>query len=182
MAVFVVASGACGLAPDLGALVGARLVQGAGAAMMMPSALTLIREAYPDQVRRGRAIALWTIVGSVAAAAGPVTSGALNLVSWRTIFFINLPAGAVALILLARAARSPRRQAPFDWAGQIAAVLAMGGLTRSAAGQRPRTPHRGGQRRVQHQPPARRRPGRGRLRRPARQPGETSCTACARAW
>ncbi len=65
----------------------------------------------------------------MAAAAGPVAGGALNLVSWRLIFFVNLPAGAVALFLLARAARSPRRGVPLDWAGQILAVLAMGGLT-----------------------------------------------------
>ena len=129
LGVFMAASAACGLAPALGVLVAARLVQGAGAAMMVPSSLTLIREAYPDPVRRGRAIAAWTIGGSVAAAAGPVAGGALNLVSWRLIFFVNLPAGAVALFLLARAARSPRRGVPFDWAGQILAVLAMGGLT-----------------------------------------------------
>jgi MFS transporter, DHA2 family, methylenomycin A resistance protein len=129
MAVFVVASAACGLAPNLGVLVAARLVQGAGAAVMMPSSLTLIREAYPDSVRRGRAIGVWTIAGAVAAGAGPVAGGALNLVSWRMIFFINLPAGAVALILLARAPRSPRREVPFDWAGQVLAVVAMSVLT-----------------------------------------------------
>ena len=129
MAVFIAASAACGLAPDLGVLVGARLVQGGGAAIMTPSSLALIREAYPDQVRRGRAIATWTVCGSVAAAAGPVAGGALNLISWRAIFFINLPAGLAALILLARAASSPRRPVPFDWTGQSAAVLAMGALT-----------------------------------------------------
>jgi MFS transporter, DHA2 family, methylenomycin A resistance protein len=129
IAVFVAASVACGLAPNLGVLVAARLVQGVGAAIMMPSSLTLIREAYPDPVKRGRAIGVWTIAGAVAAAGGPVAGGALNLVSWRMIFFINLPAGAVALFLLARVARSPHRKVPFDWAGQVAAVVAMGALT-----------------------------------------------------
>ncbi len=128
LAVFVAASAACGLAPDLVALVTARLVQGVGAALMMPSSLTLIREAYTDPVKRGRAIALWSIGGAVAAAAGPVAGGALNLISWRMIFFINLPAGAVALFLLARVARSPRRKVPFDLTGQIAAMLAVGAL------------------------------------------------------
>jgi DHA2 family methylenomycin A resistance protein-like MFS transporter len=89
----------------------------------------LIREAYPDQVRRGRAIGVWTVAGAVAAGAGPVAGGALNLVSWRMIFFINLPVGAVALFFLARAGRSPRREVPFDWAGQILVVLAMSALT-----------------------------------------------------
>jgi DHA2 family methylenomycin A resistance protein-like MFS transporter len=129
LTVFIAASAACGLAPNLAVLVAARLVQGVGAAMMMPSSLTLIREAYPDPVKRGRAIAWWTISGSVAAAAGPVAGGALSLASWRMIFFINLPVGVVALFLVARAARSPRREVPFDRTGQIAAVVAMGGLT-----------------------------------------------------
>ncbi|MGP3960998.1 MFS transporter [Nonomuraea sp. 3N208] len=129
LAVFVVSSAACGLAPDLATLVIARMVQGLGAAMMTPSSLTLIREAYSDTVKRGRAIALWTIGGSVAAAAGPVAGGALNLVSWRMIFLINLPVGLIALVLLARVAHSSRREVPFDWTGQIAAVLAMGALT-----------------------------------------------------
>ena len=129
MTVFVLASAGCGLAPGLGVLIAARMLQGTGAALMMPSSLTLIREAFPDQVERGRAIALWTIGGSVAAAAGPVVGGALSLISWRTIFFINLPVGVAALFLLTRAHRSPRRAVPFDLVGQIAAVAAMGGLT-----------------------------------------------------
>ncbi|MFF4031542.1 MFS transporter [Streptomyces sviceus] len=129
LAVFVASSTACGLAPDLVTLVIARMVQGLGAATMTPSSLALIREAYDDPVKRGRAIALWTIGGAVAAAAGPVAGGALTLVSWRMIFFINLPVGLVALLLLLRVAHSPRRDVPFDWIGQIAAVLAMGALT-----------------------------------------------------
>ncbi|MER6186975.1 MFS transporter [Streptomyces sp. NPDC001652] len=127
LAVFVASSTACGLAPDLVTLVIARMVQGLGAATMTPSSLALIREAYDDPVKRGRAIALWTIGG--AAAAGPVAGGSLALVSWRMIFFINLPVGLVALLLLLRVAHSPRRDVPFDWIGQIAAVLAMGALT-----------------------------------------------------
>lgn len=128
MVLFIVSSAACGLAPNLPVLVAARLVQGAGAALMTPSSLALIREAYPDSAKRARAIALWTIGGSVAAAAGPVAGGALNLLSWRSIFAINLPVGVAALVLLAGVARSPRRPVPFDWAGQLAVVLAMGGL------------------------------------------------------
>jgi DHA2 family methylenomycin A resistance protein-like MFS transporter len=129
LAVFVASSLACGLAASLSGLVAARLVQGAGAAMMMPASLALIREAYADPVKRGRAIALWTIGGSVAAAAGPVAGGALSLVSWRLIFFVNLPVGLLALAVLTAAARSPQRPAPFDVIGQVAAVVAMGGLT-----------------------------------------------------
>ena len=92
-----------------------------------------IGQAYPDPVRRARAVAVWAMGASVAATSGPVLGGVLTLVSWRLIFFINLPAGAIALALLARAApRSPRRNVPFDWAGQATAIVAMGGLTYGA--------------------------------------------------
>jgi MFS transporter, DHA2 family, methylenomycin A resistance protein len=129
MVLFVAASTACGFAPGIGGLIAARLVQGAAAAMMMPSSMTLLREAFPDPARRARALAAWAMGGAVASSAAPIVGGVLDLVDWRLIFFINVPVGAVALVLLARARRSPRRPASFDWAGQVTAVLAMGGLT-----------------------------------------------------
>ncbi|GAA4390030.1 MFS transporter [Tsukamurella soli] len=129
MVLFVVASAACGLAPTLPVLIVARLIQGAGAALITPTSLALLREAYHDPTRRARAIALWAMGGSVAAAAGPVVGGALTQIDWRVIFFVNLPVGAVALLLLARVARSPRRPHAFDWGGQIAAVVALGSTT-----------------------------------------------------
>ncbi|HEY3083664.1 MAG TPA: MFS transporter [Chloroflexota bacterium] len=128
LAVFVAASAACGLAPGLGVLVAARLAQGAGAAAMMPASLALVREGYHDAAERARAIAIWSLGAAVASAAGPVVGGFLTLLSWRAIFFVNLPVGAVALYLLARVPRSPRRPAPFDWVGQVTAVLGMGAL------------------------------------------------------
>jgi EmrB/QacA subfamily drug resistance transporter len=132
MAVFVLASAACGLAPTLPTLVAARFVQGTAAAAMMPSSMALITHAYPDPVRRARAVALWSVGGVAASTSGPVLGGLLSLVSWRLIFFVNVPAGAAALVLLARAVRAPRHPAPFDWAGQVTAVAAMGGLTYGA--------------------------------------------------
>jgi MFS transporter, DHA2 family, methylenomycin A resistance protein len=129
---FVIASAACGLAPSLGALVSARFVQGAAAAVMMPSSMALIGQAYWDPGKRARAVAVWALGGSVASSAGPVLGGLLTLVSWRLIFLVNLPVGVVALLLLSRTAPSPHRPAPFDRAGQVTAVLAMGGLTYGA--------------------------------------------------
>jgi DHA2 family methylenomycin A resistance protein-like MFS transporter len=129
---FVAASVACGLAPGLGALVAARFVQGAAAAVMMPSSMALIGQAYPDPIQRARAVALWAMGGAIASSSGPVLGGLLTLISWRMIFFINLPVGVVALLLLTRTARSPQHRAPFDWIGQVTAVLAMGGLTYGA--------------------------------------------------
>lgn len=114
MIVFVVASAACALSPSLPAVVGARILQGIGAAMITPASLALIREAYHDAAARGRAIVYWGLGGSVAAAAGPVLGGLLTQLDWRLIFFVNLPVGAAALGVLSRVAVSPRRPAPFD--------------------------------------------------------------------
>jgi MFS family permease len=75
---------------------------------------------------------MWAMGGAAASTAGPLLGGLLSAVSWRLIFFVNVPAGAVTLFLLARAGRSPRHRVPFDWAGQVAAVAAMGGLTYGA--------------------------------------------------
>jgi DHA2 family methylenomycin A resistance protein-like MFS transporter len=107
--VFVLASLACGLAPSMGALVAARFVQGAAAAMMMPSSMALIGQAYPDPVKRARAVAMWALGGSVASSAGPVRGGVLTLVSWRLIYFLNLPAGALRLGRAGRRGRGDER-------------------------------------------------------------------------
>jgi MFS transporter, DHA2 family, methylenomycin A resistance protein len=132
LSLFVVASAACGLAPTLGALVAARFVQGAAAAVLMPSSMALIRQAYADPTRRARAVAVWAMGGAVASSSGPLLGGLLTLVSWRLIFVVNVPVGAVALALLTRTKRSPHREVPFDRVGQVTAVLAMGGLTYGA--------------------------------------------------
>ncbi|MEW2403604.1 MFS transporter [Streptomyces sp. NPDC046862] len=126
---FVAASVVCGLAPSLPVLIAARLVQGIGAAVTMPTSMALVRQAFPDPARRARAVGVWAMGGAVAAAAGPVLGGVLTLVSWRMIFWINLPVGVITLLLLARTPHSPTRPSPFDWIGQSTAILAMGGLT-----------------------------------------------------
>ena len=102
MGVFVLASAACGLAPSLGVLVAARVAHGVGAALITPTSLALIREAYDDARQRAKAVAYWALGGSVAAAAGPILGGVLTELDWRIIFFINLPVGALALTLLTR--------------------------------------------------------------------------------
>jgi len=129
MVVFLLASAACGLAPSLPLLVIARFVQGAGAAVMMPATLAMIREAFPDAHARTQALAIWAVGGSVGSAAGPLVGGALAAWDWRWIFFINVPVGALALVLLARVTPSPRRAVPFDLIGQVSAVVALSALT-----------------------------------------------------
>ncbi len=130
--VFALASAACGFAPTLGMLLAARFVQGIGAAVMMPSSMSLIRHGYADPIQRGHAVALWAMGGAVAATSGPVIGGVLALWNWRWIFFINLPVGSAILFFLARANPSSRREVPFDGWGQLTAVVAMGALTYGA--------------------------------------------------
>ena len=127
---FTAASVACGVAPNLGLLIAARLVQGTAASVMLPASLALVRQAFPEVGARAKAIAIWTAAGSSAAAAGPVAGGAItSALSWRAIFFLNVPAGILALYLLAKAPRSPRQATHFDLAGLVTSVLTLAGLT-----------------------------------------------------
>ncbi|MGW2632484.1 MFS transporter [Streptomyces chattanoogensis] len=130
LGVFTLASLACGAAPTLGTLMAARVVQGSAAAVMVPASLALIRQAFPDPAARARGIALWTVGGAVAIAAGPVLGGLLTTEwSWRVVFCLNAPAGLAGFVALLRAARSPRHPAAFDLPGQLTAVLALAALT-----------------------------------------------------
>ncbi|MFI6643552.1 MFS transporter [Streptomyces sp. NPDC050504] len=129
IALFTAASVACGLAPSLPVLIGARIAQGVAASIVLPTTLALVRQAYADPARRTRAVSLWAAGGMVAAALGPVAGGALtSVLDWRAIFFINLPLGLAALALGARVPRSPRRPAPLDLPGQAAAAVGLTAL------------------------------------------------------
>jgi EmrB/QacA subfamily drug resistance transporter len=98
--VFTAASAAAAVSPNAAALVGARAVQGAGAAIVMPLTLTLISEAFPAE-KRGAAIGLWGGITGLGVAIGPVVGGAVvSGISWHWIFWLNVPVG-IALIPLA---------------------------------------------------------------------------------
>jgi EmrB/QacA subfamily drug resistance transporter len=93
LAVFTAASAAAALAPSTDALVTARAVQGAGAAMVTPLTLTLLAEAFPKD-RRGMAIGVWSGISGIAVAIGPLVGGAVvQGISWHWIFWINVPIG-----------------------------------------------------------------------------------------
>jgi EmrB/QacA subfamily drug resistance transporter len=97
LVVFTVGSALCGAAPSVAALVAARVIQGAGAAFLLPTALALLLPEFPPG-ERPMAIGIWSAVGGVAAAAGPPIGGLLVHISWRLVFLVNLPVGAIALV------------------------------------------------------------------------------------
>jgi EmrB/QacA subfamily drug resistance transporter len=99
VALFTLASAACGLSPSPGWLIGFRAVQGLGAAMLMPQTLTIITNTFPPE-RRGAAFGVWGAVAGVATIAGPTLGGLLvTAFDWRYIFFVNLPIGVIVLAL-----------------------------------------------------------------------------------
>ncbi|MGH7745200.1 MAG: MFS transporter, partial [Candidatus Dormibacteria bacterium] len=128
LVIFTLSSIACGSAPDIAALVGARAIQGVGAALLIPCSLAIIGAAFDPQ-ERGAAIGVWSGASAFAAAVGPLLGGWLiDHLSWRAIFWINpliaIPTLWIAVLRLPESA-NPTAPAGLDWRG---AVLAFGGL------------------------------------------------------
>ena len=101
MIAFSLGSLLCGLAPGVAALIAARVIQAAGAGLMVPASLSLLLAAVPPAAR-ARAIGTWSALGALGAALGPVIGGSLVQISWRWVFWINLPVGLAAVLLAAR--------------------------------------------------------------------------------
>ncbi len=122
---FAAASGLCAIAPSIPFLVGARVLQAAGGAMMLPTTLGLILPAFPVE-QRALAIGVWSAVGGVAAALGPPIGGLLVQLSWRWIFVVNVPIGILTAIVAARVLQEVRE--PEDGRPDLlgAAELAIG--------------------------------------------------------
>ena len=120
MGLFLAASAACGLAPSAEVLIGARVLQAAGAALLVPTSLGLLLPEFPPE-RRASATALWGAIGAIAAATGPSLGGLLiEWADWRLVFFVNLVLGAAALVparRLLRETRDPDRGAVPDALG-----------------------------------------------------------------
>ncbi|MEA2744840.1 MAG: transporter, family, methylenomycin resistance protein [Acetobacteraceae bacterium] len=131
---FIAASALCGLAPDIATLIAARVLQGAGAAALMPSSLALLSRACGDDAGlRAWGVGWWTAAGTVGLAAGPLLGGVLvDLLGWRSIFLVNVPIGLAGIWLACRfVAASPGITARTDWIGQILALVALLSLTAS---------------------------------------------------
>ncbi len=131
---FVSGSLLCSLAPTLGWLIAARMIQAVGGSMLNPVAMSIITNVFTDPRERAGAIGVWGAVVGVSLALGPVVGGLLTeTVGWRAIFWINVPIGLAAIILAAifvpesRAARARR----FDPVGQLLVIVALASLTYS---------------------------------------------------
>ena len=130
VAVFALASATCGFAMNVHQLIIARAVQGVGAALLIPGSLAIISNSFPES-ERGRAIGTWSGFSAITTGAGPVLGGWLiEHVSWRAVFFINVPfAIAIVLISLRHVCESSSEsKARVDWIGAVLAALGLGAL------------------------------------------------------
>src|SRR4051812_43853998 len=131
LAVFTLSSALCALAPTAGALVAFRVLQALGAALLVPSSLGLVLEAFPAD-RRAHAVALLTAVAALAAGIGPSIGGLLvSLSSWRLVFLVNVPIGVAAVVLVRRhivESRAPGRRRLPDLPGALIFAAAIATL------------------------------------------------------
>ena len=132
LAIFTASSLACGLASSAGVLIGARIVQGVGSALMNPATLSIITATFPPR-QRGMAIGIWAGVSAMALAIGPLLGGILTQqLSWGWIFFVNVPVGILA-ILVARIAidesRDTSHEQKLDLPGLITSGVGLFALT-----------------------------------------------------
>jgi EmrB/QacA subfamily drug resistance transporter len=132
MALFMLGSLLCSVAPDIHSLIAFRILQALGATMLNPVAMSIIANTFHEPKARARAIGVWGAVAGVAMALGPVIGGALTQsIGWRSIFWVNLPIGAAAMLLAARyipesKAPHPRRVDPI---GQLLVFIILATVT-----------------------------------------------------
>jgi len=131
VSLFALASAACGLAANINQLIAARAMQGIGAALLVPGSLAIISSSFGADAR-GKAIGTWSGFSAMTTAIGPVFGGWLiEHVSWRAVFFLNLPlAAAVLLISFSHVpeTRDKNERGPLDWLGAAFATIGLGGV------------------------------------------------------
>ena len=130
LVLFTIASLACSLAPGIGWLIAFRALQGVGASMLNPVAMSIIRNTFHDPRERAQAIGLWGAVFGLSIALGPVVGGLLVPLSWRAIFLVNIPVGIAAIVLTSRYVPESRaaRARGVDLGGQALVVVLLATL------------------------------------------------------
>ena len=126
LAVFTLASLLCGMAPDGPALIAARMLQGVGAALFMPSSLSLLTHAYTEERTRNRMLGAWSAIVAVAGASGLLGGVLIHQFGWRGIFLINLPLGLAGLWLASRRIQpAPRRPRALNASSHLLGMAAL---------------------------------------------------------
>lgn len=128
LVLFGAASVACALAPSAAALIAARALQGVGAAALLPGTLAVITRTFPDRVEQARAVGIWAGVSALALPAGPFVGGVLvTALGWRSVFWINVPIVAVAIVAAAVVVMesAERGRRPVDVGGVLTAAVAL---------------------------------------------------------
>jgi EmrB/QacA subfamily drug resistance transporter len=129
LSVFTAASLACALASSEAFLIGSRAVQGLGAAIMLPAALSIVMNMFEEGAERNRALGIWGALGSAGATIGLITGGLLTrYAGWQYIFYLNVPIGAAALLLAPRIVPDSRLAATRRRLDALGAITGTGGL------------------------------------------------------
>src|SRR5436853_4714246 len=129
LALFTAASLACGLATGDAFLIGSRAVQGIGAAIMLPAALSIVMNMFAEGAERNKALGIWGGVGAAGATVGLITGGLLTrYAGWQCIFYLNVPIGAAALALAPRIVPDSRLAATRRRFDALGAIVGTGGL------------------------------------------------------
>jgi EmrB/QacA subfamily drug resistance transporter len=132
LVLFTLGSLACSIAPSLGFLVAARILQALGGCMLNPVAMSIVTNTFTDAKERARAIGVWGAVFGLSMACGPVVGGVLvSAISWRAIFWVNVPVGIAAIVLttiFVPESKAPRARRP-DPVGQLLVILSLASAT-----------------------------------------------------
>lgn len=126
---FALASAGCGFSSTLSTMIFSRILQGIGAALLVPASLALINSEFPQSQERAKAIGIWAGCGGIAMAAGPLFGGLLiQLLGWRSIFLVNVPIALLGIVLATRipVINISANKRTMDIAGQLFAIIALG--------------------------------------------------------
>ncbi|MCC2507988.1 MFS transporter [Bacillus cereus] len=131
LTIFVIASVLCALAPTGTILIVARSIQGVGAALFMPSSLSLLAISYPDANKRAKMFGIWSAIVSISSGLGPFVGGVLvNTFGWRSIFLINIPIGIIGLLMAYFiVSSSPGKKGNLNIFNHILGIITLAGLS-----------------------------------------------------
>ena len=132
LVVFITSSFFCGIAPNFQILIISRLAQGIGAALLVPSSISLINISYPDKSELSKAIGTWAGIAGIAAALGPILGAFITVIfNWRGIFLINLPFGLLCLYLTNKwvITSKIKIRSKLDLWGQLLGIITIASLT-----------------------------------------------------